>query len=601
VDPSIPLRSLSSITYPGYQHPLLTEVRSGMLERKSKYLKSFTPAWYVLSPTYLHEFKSPDRVRDPNPVMSLYLPESSLGKYSDPAAVSHKFALKAKQPGSLHRGHNWVFRAETHQMMLEWYEAIKKLIEVRGKEREEYVATNNTRMRSLSGAGSVDSQEELQDEEDEQPYSAQASDLAPVEEIEEEKQRPKRPEGGRFPSDIMINRVIDNHNRHSISSDSSDAEVASSGVLPSAAAIHEDGQVERDEGFRDGFGNADNHHMDQSYVIVPNEQRRDSWSPVEHVIPPVSYFFPQHHQANNILKPDYDNRQNTTTYGQFPKNTYDRDTMTYIHPTYVSVRDYAYDQQAQAAQQPPYPLPGATGYQHPANTRTIPPGGETGYGIDPITGVPERESHANPQNTPHQSRQIPAAIPIVSGLPHSPPQSPRSPRNTVFLESEEVVARASPEVSDVREPIPQAEVDQVVLDSVGMDEVVERDSIDGGAMGGGMVGAMGQGVERENIMGPGASVGGGYNRHGQGGYGYGGAITGHSGQNEKMTQTSPELLSLAGHPVPPPHSAVGGLGVGAPRGFDRPAQDRTESMETVGKGTIRDLHIPGDYPRAGRV
>ncbi|CCX16547.1 Similar to Phosphatidylinositol 4,5-bisphosphate-binding protein SLM1; acc. no. P40485 [Pyronema omphalodes CBS 100304] len=200
VDPSIPLRSLSSITYPGYQHPLLTEVRSGMLERKSKYLKSFTPAWYVLSPTYLHEFKSPDRVRDPNPVMSLYLPESSLGKYSDPAAVSHKFALKAKQPGSLHRGHNWVFRAETHQMMLEWYEAIKKLIEVRGKEREDYVATNNTRMRSVSGAGSVDSQEDLQDEEDEQPYSAQASDLAPVEEIEEEKQRPKRPEGGNSPA-----------------------------------------------------------------------------------------------------------------------------------------------------------------------------------------------------------------------------------------------------------------------------------------------------------------------------------------------------------------------------------------------------------------
>lgn len=47
-------------------------------------------------------------------------------------------------------------------------------------------------MKSVSGAGSVDSQEEFQHEEDEQPYSAQASDLSPVEEMEEEKQRPKR-------------------------------------------------------------------------------------------------------------------------------------------------------------------------------------------------------------------------------------------------------------------------------------------------------------------------------------------------------------------------------------------------------------------------
>jgi hypothetical protein len=173
-------------------------------------------------------------------------------------------------------------------MMSEWYEVTKNLTEVRGKEREEYVAMNNTRMRSVSGASSVDSQEEVQDEEDEQRYSAQARDHGPVEETEEEKQRPKRPQGVR---DIMIIRVIDNHNRDSVSSDLSDAAVASLGVFPAAAAIHQDGQVERDEGFREGFGNVNNHHMDQSYVILPNEQRRDSWSPIEHVIHPISYFF----------------------------------------------------------------------------------------------------------------------------------------------------------------------------------------------------------------------------------------------------------------------------------------------------------------------
>jgi len=47
VDPSVTLRKVEEIEYPGYHHPAVIEVRCGMLERKSKYLKSFTPAWYV--------------------------------------------------------------------------------------------------------------------------------------------------------------------------------------------------------------------------------------------------------------------------------------------------------------------------------------------------------------------------------------------------------------------------------------------------------------------------------------------------------------------------------------------------------------------------
>ena len=49
VDPRLPLRQLDQITYPGKDHPAAIEVRSGMLERKSKYLKSYTPGWYVPS------------------------------------------------------------------------------------------------------------------------------------------------------------------------------------------------------------------------------------------------------------------------------------------------------------------------------------------------------------------------------------------------------------------------------------------------------------------------------------------------------------------------------------------------------------------------
>jgi hypothetical protein len=45
VDPSLPLRRLEEIEYPGKHHSATTEVRAGMLERKSKYLKSYTPGW----------------------------------------------------------------------------------------------------------------------------------------------------------------------------------------------------------------------------------------------------------------------------------------------------------------------------------------------------------------------------------------------------------------------------------------------------------------------------------------------------------------------------------------------------------------------------
>ena len=45
VDPKLPVRRVENITYPGKENPAALEVKSGMLERKSKYLKSYTPGW----------------------------------------------------------------------------------------------------------------------------------------------------------------------------------------------------------------------------------------------------------------------------------------------------------------------------------------------------------------------------------------------------------------------------------------------------------------------------------------------------------------------------------------------------------------------------
>ncbi|KAK6543187.1 hypothetical protein TWF694_007096 [Orbilia ellipsospora] len=208
VDPRIPVRSFDTVEYPGWNHSAAVEVRAGLLERKSKYLKSYTPGWYVLSPSHLHEFKTPDRNHDMTPVMSLYLPDCTMGSHTQLSANSHKFVIKGRQTGALHRGHSWVFRAETHEAMMGFYEDIKNLIELSGPERNAFVASHQKHHTPTNGVpaketGSSSSENGLEnDEADEIPYSADRSALIGSEPSIHE----PRPEGGRFPSDIDIQR-----------------------------------------------------------------------------------------------------------------------------------------------------------------------------------------------------------------------------------------------------------------------------------------------------------------------------------------------------------------------------------------------------------
>jgi hypothetical protein len=220
-----PLRKVENIEYPGKNHPAAAEVRAGMLERKSKYLKSYTPGWwvcvlfmiyvltcyrYVLSPTHLHEFKSADHIYSQAPVMSLLLSDQKLGSHSQPGSSSHKFMLKGSQTGSMHRGHSWVFRAESYDTMLAWYDDIRALTEKTGEERNAFVrkhartlsASSHHKASSISGDSALD-----EDEADEVPFSA--SELVTNQEGSIEKPKPTRPEpGGRFPSDLNINRHL---------------------------------------------------------------------------------------------------------------------------------------------------------------------------------------------------------------------------------------------------------------------------------------------------------------------------------------------------------------------------------------------------------
>ncbi|CAI7597823.1 unnamed protein product [Penicillium bialowiezense] len=223
VDPRIPLRNVENITYPGKDHPAAAEVRAGMLERKSKYLKSYTPGWYVLSPTHLHEFKSADRVAWQTPVMSLYLPEQKLGSHSQEDSSSHKFMLKGRQTGAMHRGHSWVFRAESHETMMSWYEDIEGLISTTGEARNAFVRKH---VRSVSGR-SMNSEVMEDDEADRTPYSAGSVVLS------QDRPTSSRQAGGAFPSDVQIDR----HLQAPLSPSSGDSSAGRGDMLAAAGSF----------------------------------------------------------------------------------------------------------------------------------------------------------------------------------------------------------------------------------------------------------------------------------------------------------------------------------------------------------------------------
>jgi hypothetical protein len=139
--------------------------------------------------------------------MSLYLPDQKLGAHSQPDSSSQKFILKGRQTGGIHRGHSWVFRAESYDTMLAWYDDIKNLTEKTGEERNRFVR-GHSRSFSSRSAASTSSFED--DEADQIPYSAEAaaalrrttSGTSSTGGMYPEEERPQP--GGRFPSDVQI-------------------------------------------------------------------------------------------------------------------------------------------------------------------------------------------------------------------------------------------------------------------------------------------------------------------------------------------------------------------------------------------------------------
>ena len=131
IDLNIPKRHLSDFVIKNFDSNLNVAIREGYLERRSKFLKNYTSAWYVLTCSYIHEFKSNDRKKDPQPVMSLPLDSCTVSDHSKNDGKLegvYKFILTSKLHNTLmNKTHKWVFRTNTYQNMIEWFDSIKKM------------------------------------------------------------------------------------------------------------------------------------------------------------------------------------------------------------------------------------------------------------------------------------------------------------------------------------------------------------------------------------------------------------------------------------------------------------------------------------------
>jgi len=133
LDPDTPLRNPETIDYPGKEDPSVIPVHQGILERKKRFTKTYKESFYVLTPSgYLHEHGSSDATTHPNPELSLFLPNCTLGpirgtKFHIEAAAKNMPGL-SKLP--LAREHSYTFRARSEEEVHEWWNDIKQLSKV---------------------------------------------------------------------------------------------------------------------------------------------------------------------------------------------------------------------------------------------------------------------------------------------------------------------------------------------------------------------------------------------------------------------------------------------------------------------------------------
>ena len=130
IDPSVPKRSVSNISYPNQNHASTKPFIAGSLERKSRAaLKGYSAGYYVVTPAkYLHEFKDDDDYKkDPVPELSLYLPDCTIGGIDgEKFTVKGKDASKGKVGSVLAMSHELAFRAKSPADAEKWWTTIRE-------------------------------------------------------------------------------------------------------------------------------------------------------------------------------------------------------------------------------------------------------------------------------------------------------------------------------------------------------------------------------------------------------------------------------------------------------------------------------------------
>ena len=130
IDPSVPQRSVSNISFPNQNHSSTKPLVAGLLQRKSRAaLKGYSTGYYVVTPSkYLHEFKDDDDYRkDPTPELSLYLPDCTIGAINgEKFNVKGKDASKGKVGSTLAMTHELSFKAHTSSDAEKWWSVIRE-------------------------------------------------------------------------------------------------------------------------------------------------------------------------------------------------------------------------------------------------------------------------------------------------------------------------------------------------------------------------------------------------------------------------------------------------------------------------------------------
>ncbi|KAJ2905624.1 hypothetical protein MKZ38_004918 [Zalerion maritima] len=133
VDPNEPARFVDQIAFPNQDHPSTKPLMEGSLERKSRNKLSwgYSTGYYVVTPSkFLHEFKDTDNDRkDPQPELSIYLPDATLG-----APKADKFEVKGKDrskkmSSKLTGTSDLHFKAHSADDAQKWFEAVKSAAE----------------------------------------------------------------------------------------------------------------------------------------------------------------------------------------------------------------------------------------------------------------------------------------------------------------------------------------------------------------------------------------------------------------------------------------------------------------------------------------